>query len=227
MPDLAIRCMSSWKKYLPDYHLQLWNENNFDISAITYVREAYSARKFAFVTDYVRLYVLYTIGGIYMDTDVEVLRSIDWLLDLPGFTGFESDKDVPTGIIACEKNNVWAKEQLQWYEGKHFLNPDGMPDLRSNVDIISGNMASNGFILRNSYQVYMDCMHIFPKDYFCPKSRTGIMKITPNTYCIHHFAASWLPWPLKMEKFFYNRILGPQITDFLVRMKRHLINYLR
>lgn len=222
MPDLAVKCVESWKKYLPGYKLRLWNEDSFNIHLSPYTDEAYKSGKFAFVADYVRLYALFNFGGIYLDTDVEVLKNMDNLLDLPGFIGFESENDVQTGIIACEQHNEWAKEQLAWYEGKHFLKLDGKPDMTSNVKIISGIMASNGFQLRNSYQVYKDCMHFFPKDYFCPKSRTGIITITPNTYCIHHFAASWHPWHLKLEKFFFQRILGPNFTDFLVRSKRKL-----
>jgi hypothetical protein len=225
MPASAVRCMDSWKKYLPDYELQLWNEDNFDIHSVPYVQEAYEKRKFAFVTDYVRLYALYHFGGIYMDTDVEILKSLDDLLILHGFTGFESETDVPTGIMACEQFNEWAKEQLTWYEDKHFINADGTLDMTSNVEIISRIMAANGLVLKNSYQVYMNCMHIFPKDYFCPKSRTGIITLTPNTYCIHHFAASWLPWYLKVKGFFFQDILGPQITDFLIQAKRKFIKH--
>lgn len=223
MPALAFKCIDSWKKYLPVYELRLWNEDNFDIHSIPYVHEAYEARKFAFVTDYVRLYALYHFGGIYMDTDVEVLKTLDELLYLPGFSGFESGTEVPTGIMASEKNNAWAKEQLDYYEGKHFLKDDGDLDLTSNAQIISGIMASNGFTLKNSYQVYKNCMHIFPKEYFCPKSRTGILTITPNTFCIHHFAASWDTPKLKLKRWFFQRILGPRATDFLVWLKRKLL----
>jgi hypothetical protein len=223
MPVLAVRCMDSWKKYLPGYELRLWNEDNFDVHSVPYVREAWESRKYAFVTDYVRLFAIYHCGGIYMDTDVEVLKNMDDLLHLPGFSGFESGTEVPTGIIACEQHNDWAKEQLFWYNGKHFLKADGKPDMTSNVQIISGIMAANGFLLKNSYQVYKNCMHIFPKEYFCPKSSTGILTITPNTYCIHHFAASWETWKQKTKRIFFQKILGPGITDFLIRTKRKLL----
>ena len=226
LPSLALKCLNSWKTYLPDYQLMLWNEKNFEINSVTYVKEAYLSGKYAFVTDYVRLYVLYHFGGIYMDTDVEVVKNMDDLLILPGFSGFESDKDVPTGIMACEKYNEWAKEQLKYYENKHFLKGDGSLDLTSNVEIISGNMAAFGFKLDNSYQVYKNCMHFFPKYYFCPKSRTGIINLTNNSYCIHHFEGSWLPTHLKLKNILFRNILGPQITDFLVHKKRKLIRHL-
>jgi hypothetical protein len=223
MPALAIKCIDSWKKYLPNYELRLWNEENFDIHRVRYVKEAYEARKYAFVTDYVRLYALYHFGGIYMDTDVEVLKSLDDLLHLPGFSGFESATEVPTGIMACEKQNEWAKEQLEYYKLKHFLKADGTTDLTTNVQVISGIMEANGFRLHNSYQVYKNCMHIFPKDFFCPKSRTGILTITDNTYCIHHFAASWDTLYMKIKRFIFQRILGSLVTDFLVNMKRRIL----
>lgn len=222
MPALVLKCIDSWKAHLPDYRLRLWNEDTFDLNSSSYVKEAYLSKKYAFVTDYIRLHALYHFGGIYMDTDVEVLKSLDDLLHLPGFSGFESDKDVPTGIMACEPKNEWAREQLEWYEGKHFIKPDGKPDLTSNVEIISNIMAGNGLILNNSYQVYNGCMHIFPKDYFCPKSRTGIIKITPNTYCIHHFAASWLPLHRQLKRIIFKNLLGSRITDLLVKSKRSI-----
>jgi len=227
MPELALQCIESWEKYLPDYQLRLWNEDTFDITSHPYVLEAYQAKKYAFVTDYIRLYALYHFGGVYMDTDVEVIRNLDELLYLPGFSGFESEKDVPTGILACESHNPWAKEQLAYYRDRHFNRPEGKPDLTSNVEIISTIMHSNGFLLNNHYQVYKDCMHMFPKDYFCPKSRSGIITLTPNTYCIHHFAASWLPWNLRLKKLIFRKLVGPEVTDLLIRTKRKLKNWIK
>jgi mannosyltransferase OCH1-like enzyme len=105
MTSLAEKCLASWKKYLPEYELMLWDEDNFDINIVPYVKEAYESGKFAFVTDYVRLYVLFNFGGIYLDTDVEVLKSLDNMLYLPAFSGYESNKysSFPTGIMASEK----------------------------------------------------------------------------------------------------------------------------
>ena len=169
-----------------------WNENSFDINSNFYVKEAYESRKFAFVTDYVRLYALYTEGGIYMDTDVEVLKNLDSFLDLPAFSGFEDNMHIPTGIMAAEKGSIWAKWQLEYYSGRHFLLPDGTLDLTTNVDIIGGLMEEKGFILKNGLYNFQNIITIFPKDYFCPKSHTtGKIELTENTYTIHHFAGSW------------------------------------
>ena len=139
MPELALKCIESWHKYMPDYEYKLWNEDNFDITCIPYVKEAYGAGKYAFVTDYVRLYALYTEGGIYMDTDVEVLKPFDDLLSLSGFTGYEGSKFLPpvTGTMASEAGNSWVKEQLDAYLGIHFIKPDGSFDTTTNTTRIS------------------------------------------------------------------------------------------
>lgn len=223
MPVMANRCIDSWKQFLPDYELRLWNEDSFDINKVPYVKQAYEARKFAFVTDYVRLYALYSVGGIYMDTDVEVLKPLDDLLHLPAFSGFESEHEIPTGIMASEQHNPWAEEQLGYYKDRQFRQPDGSYDLTTNVELISRSMAANGFQLRNSYQVYKNWIHIFQKDYFCPKSRSGRITLTPNTYCIHHFEGSWQPTRLKIKKYIFQKIIGPTLTDQLIKLKRSVV----
>ena len=223
MPKPALQCIESWRKCLPDYKLKLWNEDNFDLNINPYVNEAYKSRKFAFVTDFVRLFVLYNEGGIYMDTDVEVLKSLDDFLSLPAFTGFEGDKFVPTGIMASEKNGLWAKEQMNYYSNKHFLLPDGTCDLRTNTQIISSIMESNGFMLKNGYQIYKNCIHIFPYEYFSPL-QYGKIILTENTYCIHHFASSWNPEKRKIKKFIFKKIVGGNLTYQLVKLKRKLLN---
>lgn len=194
LPELARRCIASWKKYLPDYEIREWNEQNFDINSNAYVKEAYESRKFAFVTDYVRLYALYHEGGIYMDTDVEVIKNLDCFLTLHGFSGFENETMIPTGIMASEKGSRWAKENLGVYTGRHFLKPDGSLDMTTNVEIITNYMLAHGLRQNNTYQDFPGLFTLYPKDYFCPKDHgTGQIHLTENTYCIHHFAMSWMP----------------------------------
>lgn len=224
MPELAQKCIASWKKHLPEYEYKLWNEDNFDIHSVPYVKEAYEARKYAFVTDYVRLYALYFHGGIYMDTDVEVLKSLDDLLHLPAFSGFEGNKysSFPTGIMASRKGGIWVKEQLAYYDGISFIKSDGNYNMTTNTQTISRIMRENGFVLNGEYQVYKNNLHAFPKDYFCPKSSTGVITLTQNTYCIHHFAGSWAnpsPWD-KFKYFIFRNIFGVRTTDFLIQLKR-------
>ncbi len=226
MPELALKCIESWHRYLPDYTMKLWNEDSFDINTVTYVKEAYEARKYAFVTDYIRLYALYYEGGIYMDTDVEVLKPLDDLLDLPAFSGYESNKftNFPTGLMASAAGGVWVKEQLDYYTDRHFILPDGSLDMTTNTVTISRIMKENNFELTGEYQVYKNDMHCFPSDYFCPMTSTRVLKLTKNSYCIHHFAGSWHTPTLKqkIKKFVFGKIVGAKLTDKLIQQKRKL-----
>ena len=226
MPELALKCIESWHRYLPDYTMKLWNEGSFDINTVPYVKEAYEARKYAFVTDYIRLYALYHEGGIYMDTDVEVLKPLDDLLDLPAFSGYESNKftNFPTGLMASAAGGVWVKEQLDYYTDRHFILPDGSLDMTTNTVTISRIMKENGFELTGEYQVYKNDMHCFPSDYFCPMTSTRVLKLTKNSYCIHHFAGSWHTPTLKqkIKKFVFGKIVGVKLTDKLIQQKRKL-----
>lgn len=192
MPALAKKCIASWKKFCPDYELRLWNEDSFDVDSHPFVKEAYAARKFAFVTDYVRLWALVKEGGIYMDTDVEVLKPLDEFLHHPAFSGFESAEVVPTGIMASEKGGAWATKQLAHYDGKHFLKEDGTPDLTPNTRIITDSMVAEGFVLNNEIQDFKGEIVMYPQDWFCPKNfLTGVVSLTPNSRTIHHNAGSW------------------------------------
>ena len=112
LPDEAKKLISTWKKYCPDYDIREWNENNFDINDCFYVKEAFEAKKWAFITDYVRLKVLYDYGGVYMDTDVEVCKPLDDLLSYNGVSGFESPSAIPTGIMAASRHNEWIGNLL-------------------------------------------------------------------------------------------------------------------
>lgn len=195
MPELAIKCIDSWKKYLPDYQYKLWNEDNFDLDMFPYTREAYDNRKFAFVTDVVRLYALYTEGGIYMDTDVEVIRPLDEFLHHTAFSGFENAHDVPTGIMASEKHGKWVKDNLSYYENKHFIKEDGTLELVSNVKTITKLMLPFGLKRNNTYQDFEGYITFYPKDYFCPINiLTGKAELTNNTATIHHFSGSWIKY---------------------------------
>lgn len=224
MPELALKCIASWKKYLPEYEIKEWNEDNFNLDLYPFTREAYDNRKYAFVTDVVRLYALYTEGGIYMDTDVEVLKNLDEFLNLPAFSGFEDDIHVPTGIMASEKNGEWAKWQLAYYEDRHFLLPDGSFDLTTNVVIISDSMAERGFKLQNSLQNFNGIITMFPKDYFCPKSyKDGRIYLTQNSCVIHHFAGSWVPLHVRNINRL-KRIVGEKNFDRLIKLKHTIEN---
>ena len=192
-PDLAVRCIASWKKYLPGYRIKEWNEDNFDLSLYPYAQEAYQCRKFAFVTDVVRLYALYTEGGVYMDTDVEVLKPLDRFLVHSAFSGFENEKDVPTGIMAAEKGSRWAKDNLDLYVGRHFLTEGNEMDLTTNVEVITRYMVKKHGLRRdNTLQDFPGYITLYPKEYFCPLNPiTRKLEKTANTVTIHHFMGSW------------------------------------
>lgn len=222
LPELAQKCITSWKKYLPDYEIKEWNEQNFDIDSNVYVKEAYQAGKFAFVTDYVRLYALYSQGGIYMDTDVEVVRNLDSFLHHHAFSGFEDDTMIPTGIMASEKGGKWAEENLNGYKDRHFIRQDGSMDLTTNVVTITNYMLGYGLKQNNVYQDFPGLFTLYPKDYFCPKSYVdGKLYLTCNTCTIHHFAGSWIS-PSMRFKDKICRMVGLRGTEVLIRLKRKI-----
>lgn len=223
MPQLAEDCIASWHKYMPDWEYKLWNEDNFDVQSVPYVKEAYESRKFAFVTDYVRLWALYSEGGVYMDTDVEILKPLDELLQLDAFTGYEGSKYRPpvTGLMASIAQGEWVKEQLDAYNGVHFIKEDGDMDLTTNTVRISAIMRANGFVQDGKYQVYKG-MHIFPADYFCPRQTTGEFLLTENTYCDHHFLGSWNAQKTKGWKGIVGKLVGQKNMIKLIKIKRKL-----
>ena len=219
--ELAVKCVESWKRVLPDYEIKEWNEDNFDINQNQYVKEAYEARKFAFVTDYVRLYALYHEGGVYMDTEVEVLKTYTPFLHHKAFSGFETDGNVPTGMMAAEKGSIWAKDLLDGYKDRRFMKSDGQPDMTTNTTVITQYMLSKGLVLNNTFQDFPELCTMYPADYFCPKDhRTGKIKCTKNTVCIHHFAGSWLTHSFlgdlkHKSKVFFVKVFGEKIIVFL------------
>ena len=224
MPKSAIQCMDSWRRFLPDYELRLWNREAFDVESVPWVKEAFEAGKFPFAADYVRLFALVRDGGIYMDSDVEVTRNLDNFLKYPAFCGFESERSISGGLLASEKGGAWAKEQLAYYDNRHFLQSDGSFDMTTNVEIFSRSMAANGLKLDNTYQIYKDCMHVLPRDYFSPLTFTGKLNVTENTHSIHHFASSWESPKVRAKMYILRKVLGPKLTDQLIQLKRRLLN---
>jgi hypothetical protein len=200
LPKLATDCIASWKKYLPDYKIIEWNEDNFPLEKFRFAQEALEARKFAFVSDVCRLYALKEMGGVYMDTDVEVLKSLDVFLKHNAFSGFENDDFVPTGIMASEPDGTWVTELLNYYKDLSFVRSDGTFYPYSNTFIITQMMVEKGFIMNNSFQEMKDYVSFYSNDYFCPKSyKTGKIELTSNSYCIHHFAKSWVSNKIKWK----------------------------
>ena len=226
MPALAEKCIESWKKYCPEYKIVCHNEENFDITQNRYAREAYEAGKWAFVSDYVRLKVLYEEGGIYLDTDVELIKPLDALIEKSGYMGFDDNGIVSTGLgFACEKGNELIKALLDDYNEISFILPDGSYDLLPCPDRNTKTMQKLGFDITVQDQMFMG-LRFLPEDYLCPmKYYTGEKKITKNTYSIHHFCASWTS-PRAKRTLFMKRIIGVKLYEKLYGKFLHKLNWL-
>ena len=194
-PALLQRCIASWKKYCPDYEIIEWNEDNFDLGCCNYVREAYDAKKWAFVTDYARLKTVHDHGGIYLDTDVEVVRSFDDLLGDAAFFGLEDTGSIATGLgFGAEQGNPVVGAMLRDYDGVHFLKPDGSFDLTTcpvrNTNSIAHLLPDH---MPGGKPIPIPGAVIYPPEWFCPLSADGSkMRKTPNTHSIHWYSATWL-----------------------------------
>lgn len=231
MPELAQMCIDSWKKHLPDYEIKLWNEDNFDININHYVKEAYEAKKYAFVSDYARFYILYNNGGVYMDTDVEVLKPIDNLLTNNAFMGFEDEKNVNPGlIIGSKKGHPLLKEMIDSYSNRKFILNDGSYNLTTVVKYTTNILLSHGLVLNNSKQ-NVKGMVIYPKTYFCPLDADSTRKdLTDLTHTIHHFSASWLTEEEKIRgkrnaqiKNIISKIIGEKGFDTLLKLRNNIL----
>jgi mannosyltransferase OCH1-like enzyme len=216
MPGLALKCLESWRRFLPDFEIKVWNEDNFDVNTFRFAAEAYKERKFAFVSDVCRLYALKEMGGIYMDTDVEFLKPLDKdILAKKAFTGFEDNLLLSSAIMGSEKNGAWINDLLPHYENRSFYLDDGNLDVNPNTEIITAFMRDKRAIkIDNTFQEIEDYCTIYPSDYFCPKSwKTLKIKQTNNTYCIHHFAGSWLHTKQSLVGKLANFLLGKRIAN--------------
>lgn len=238
MPELAKECIASWKKHMPDWEYKRWDESNFDIAAAPlYVRQAYDARKFAFVSDYVRLWALEKFGGLYMDVDFMAYRPFDDLMDkYPAFAGYEGSKRQPVmqGVIASEPHGAWVTDMLRTYDTRMFIKEDGSLDLTPNTSFFTDRLEAQGFVadgkekdffLKNegvseleSEGVFM--LHVFPVHYFCPVLTTGEDVRTEETYCEHKGESSWAQttWKAKMLG-----MVSPKVRTKLIKLKRSLL----
>lgn len=220
LPSDVKQYIETWKKYCPDYEIKQWDESNFDINENAYCREAYEARKWAFVTDYVRLKVLHDYGGFYMDTDVEVCKSLDDLRQYAALSGYESETHIQTGTMGACLDNQWIKFLLSYYDDAHFKKPDGTYDITTNVETITRMTKERyGIKLNGEFQVFGENYVLFPFEFLCAKSLINgkIMK-TDNTYTIHHFAASWVTPAARLRhkiKIRMARMLGDKVVEFL------------
>lgn len=195
LPELACKCIDSWRKFCPDYEIIRWDERNYDFSgAPLYVRQAFEAKKWAFITDYVRLQVVFEQGGIYMDTDVELLKPIDHLLERHAFFGFETPRYIATGLgFGAEPGAQILREIMDDYRDIPFVLPDGSFDRTPCPERNTQAFVRMGLKQDGSEQVLPGNVLILSREYLCPMdSVTKIMTITDRTLSIHHYDASWL-----------------------------------
>ncbi len=220
LPQLAIKCINTWKKYFPDYEIIEWNEDNFDVNINIYTKQAYENKKYAFVSDYARLWALYNYGGIYFDTDVKVLKPLDDFLHHPAFGGFENDDKLATSTLASEKGGLWILENMNIYNNLKFINGDGSFDLTPNVRRFTNHLLTYGLILNNTYQEFPNLVTIYPKDYFSPKDyESSRVKLTENSHTIHLFDASWVTRSLLSRmKGGLKYVLGMQVYSMMSKV---------
>ena len=220
---LILQCIESWKKYCPDYQIIEWNETNFDIEQNQYVKEAYEKKKWAFVSDYVRLVALYKMGGVYLDTDCELLQNIDSFLEEDGVvTGYQEEVSIPAALMIASKENPWIKVMIDYYLDRHFVNSNGKMDLTTNSSIITAlSIKRFGFEIGDEHIPFGN-VKLYPTVYFAPiakKKKSGqdknlsVFVIDPErTYAIHYGTATW-----KAKTF------GGTIKAALVRVARLLV----
>lgn len=224
MPELVERCIASWHAHMPDWEYRLWTEDNFEINeAPQYVREAYVAKKYAFVSDYVRLWALEREGGLYMDVDFEMYKPFDDLMEqYDAFAGYEGSKRNPVmmGIIAAKAHHPFVQGMMQTYEDRRFVLPDGSLDMTPNTGYFLGWMQERGFVADGVEKEWMG-VHILPVECFCPVLTTGENLRCERTYCEHKGLHSWSGdggWKAKIIG-----LVSPQMKVKLIKLKRKIL----
>lgn len=223
-PKLGRKCIASWQKFFPDYEIKEWNEDNFDVNMIPYSAQAYKAGKYAFVSDYARFWILYHYGGIYLDTDVEVIKPMDEMIATGAFMAAETSVErgerlyINNGLgFGCEPGHPFLKECLDMYAHLEF---DTSKRIKTVCEHVTELLDKCG--LQQKDEIQQVCgFTIYPWDYMCPISTEGlVMRKTSNTVSIHHYAASWSS-PAKRFKKRMARMMGPWLTMMIIRVKRY------
>lgn len=223
-PPKIAKCLKSWQKNLPDYEVILWDTKRFDLDSSIWVKQAFEKRKYAFAADYIRFYALYHMGGIYLDSDVEVLKSFDDLLDLPYFVGAEKAQTPEAAIMGAEKGCDWIKQCLDYYQDRPFVNPDGSLNIQTLPDIMIKQIEQIKPIRVLSLEDSLNIRRLdmlkevleFNDAFFSPKvfdSRE--VEITPYTYAIHHYQNSWFSPKAKIyyrTRSFFVKLFGHNVV---------------
>lgn len=224
LPRVAEECMASWHRVMPEAEIIRWDESNYDVTAVPYVAAAYKAKKWAFVSDYVRLDVIYREGGIYLDVDVELLKPLDPLLTGRAFCGREDEMKVATGLIlAAEAGHPVIKGMRDAYLMYSFR--DGIGNFSSPACPVLQTAYLQPLGLRPMKFGCQDIqdLRVYPQEYFNPVDEYGVPRLTSNSYCLHHAMASWLPAKWRFFKAIRRtaeRLCGPCVLRMLVGVKR-------
>ena len=213
-PKSVIRCIKSWRKKCPGYEIIEWNESNYDVTQTRYMKEAYDEKKWGFVPDCARLDIIFRYGGIYLDTDVELIRTLDPFLNCRSFCSFQFDNLIALGLgFGAEPGNELVKKLLDFYHSHSFYNEDGSVNLTPSPEINAQVFLDYGFELNGNYQDVGGNI-IYPREYFDPKDfRSGFIRKTKKTVSIHHYDASWFDEWKQKEK--------------LAKWRRHRISYIK
>lgn len=232
LPEKAIQCINSWRKFFPDYEIKEWNEDNFDVNGIPYTAEAYQACKYAFVSDYARFWILYHYGGVYFDTDVEVIRSMDDIILRGPFLGMENVWTYPNvapGLgMAAEAGHRIYKQAIDCYSRMHFSFENGIVTHESIVPLTTRLLKEAGMQPNGDLQ-QVDGIWIYPCDFFNPfDDLTGKLNITDNTFTIHWYTASWRKQNdlIRWFKRFFHRLVGNRM-HLIHRIKNRLMSKLK
>ena len=229
LPALAVKCIESWKKYLPDYEIKEWNEDNFDVHSSQYSSEAYQAKKYAYVSDYARFWALYNEGGLYFDTDVEIIKPLDDIIAKGSFMACEKDGNGAEGypevnpgiVLASTPQHPLIKEIVNLYNSLSFTkeNPGSVTeDYKTVVNYTSEILIKHGLTTAQGIQ-QIEEFTIYPKEYFNPLEHINQLKITNNTRTIHHFAGTWISRKDKFKKRIV-KLLGPQLYNIILKLKK-------
>ncbi|MFT4801432.1 MAG: hypothetical protein ACI93N_001204 [Flavobacteriaceae bacterium] len=221
IPNLELKCMESWTKHLTDYKFMFWNEETFDIeNSNEYVIGAYQKKMYAFVADYVRIHAMVKYGGVYLDTDIELLSPIDKFLENEAFTGFENKTKVAAGIMGCKKGNEVFKQMLDYYESVDFVNSKNDINITTICSVMMNVIEGIGFEYKNSEQSFSN-FHIYERDVFYPKKmKDDSFRVTDQSVSIHHYSGSWLTPRQKKrgENIIWRKVFRP----ILIRVKAAL-----
>lgn len=223
-PEKVAYCIETWKRYLPDYEFLLWNEDSFDVNSVQFTKEAYENKKWAFVSDYVRVYALYHYGGVYLDTDIEVLRPFNELLNNRMILGTD-ESGYLTAFMASEKFHPFWKNILNYYERSSFVLGDGRLKMEVNNTLLQEELAKYGYKISNSYQELKEGIVVYPDDYFHVVSlEDGYIHKTENSYTIHWHTLLWISPCRKFVRFIRLKILAPILGRRLLGNLRRLCN---